>query len=128
MHRYSAALPWVICSLLLLILLIIPPIGYFSDRNPFAANKFKSTKAINSMAVGTPEIISVTPEVVRQAGGQEVVINGNNFTPETQLVLGDSPVTDFVIESATTIRLLAPKQRFLGDRKLTVRTKYGLVQ
>jgi trimeric autotransporter adhesin len=65
----------------------------------------------------------------RLEGGSEVIITGKNFAPESLVILGDTVITDAIIESATRIRIAqVPKQKAPGDRTLSVRTRGGVAQ
>jgi sugar lactone lactonase YvrE len=91
-------------------------------------NASNDAQAVKVVTLGAPRIESISKESVRLEGGEEVVITGKNFAPETRLVLGDSTVLDFTVESATTIRFTAPRQIIPGGRTLTVQTRGGVDQ
>jgi sugar lactone lactonase YvrE len=85
-------------------------------------------RAVRAVEVGPPEIESVVPSAGGLIGGEEVVVAGRNFAPESVVTIGDAEVTDFFVESARRIRLRVPPQRFAGQRTLSVRTRGGLAQ
>ncbi|MBI4747081.1 MAG: Ig-like domain-containing protein [Acidobacteria bacterium] len=85
-------------------------------------------QALKIVTVGGPEITDVNRETVRAEGGEEVIVTGKNFAPESIVSLGDAPVEDLQIESATQCRFRVPRQRGYGNRTLTIQTRGGLVQ
>jgi sugar lactone lactonase YvrE len=80
------------------------------------------------VTVGAPEILSLSRDIDRLEGGAEVVISGKNFAPESLVILGDTIVTNAVVETATRIRLIVPSQNAPGKRTLSVLTRGGVVQ
>src|SRR6185369_10896102 len=86
--------------------------------------------AISSLAQQaiTPEITGLSQEFARLEGGTEILITGRNFTPESQVFVGDTILTDAVILSATNIRLRVPQQDLPGRVTLSVRTRAGIAQ
>lgn len=83
---------------------------------------------INIVDVGPPEIASATPDIIRITGGEQIVIRGRNFPPETRLVLGDAAPASVQVVNSTEIRFVAPPQISAGARSLTVRTRGGVAQ
>jgi sugar lactone lactonase YvrE len=86
------------------------------------------SQAVLQVTIAPPVITSVTPAVTSLAGGEEVVVDGKNFAPESEVTVGGSVVTDFEVESATRIRLVTPGQSAPGVRTVTVATRGGLGQ
>ncbi len=86
--------------------------------------------AIRVAEVGAPVIDQVTPALGPLAGSEDdVVIDGQNFSKEAVVTLGDREITDFVVESARRIRILrTPAQDAPGNRTLTVLTRGGAAQ
>lgn len=84
--------------------------------------------AVKDVTVGAPQITDVSPDTAKVRDNITVVITGKNFAPETQVVLGDSPVNNPTIESATRISFTVPNQNVPGDRTLTVKTRGGVDQ
>jgi sugar lactone lactonase YvrE len=86
------------------------------------------TDALTRVTVGAPEIASLSLDSDSLAGGSEVIITGKNFAPESQVVLGDNQVVNFVVRSATEIQLIVPSQSAPGIRTLSVQTRGGVAQ
>lgn len=84
--------------------------------------------ALNAVTVGAPEITTINQETVRSEGGQELVVTGKNFAPESLVVLGDAMATQVSVDSATQLRFIVPKQKLHGDRTLTIQTRGGVAQ
>jgi hypothetical protein len=80
------------------------------------------------VTVGTPHITSVTPDEDGLEGGARVVVEGENFAPETTLTRGDAPVTDYTVKSARRIEFVVPGQTAPGARTLSVVTHGGVDQ
>ncbi|HNJ41724.1 MAG TPA: IPT/TIG domain-containing protein, partial [Acidobacteriota bacterium] len=85
-------------------------------------------QALKIVTVGGPEITNVNRETVRAEGGEEVIVTGKNFAPESIVSLGDALVENLQVESATECRFRVPRQRGYGNRTLTIQTRGGLVQ
>jgi sugar lactone lactonase YvrE len=85
-------------------------------------------EAVNVVEVGAPEIERLSVEEVGLGGGDEILVEGSNFAPESDVTFGDAPVTEFVVESARRIRLIAPPVLAPGVRTLTVATRGGAAQ
>lgn len=83
---------------------------------------------INIVDVGPPEIASASPDVIRLEGGEEIVIRGRNFPPETRVALGDAEVAGVQVVNSTEIRVNTPLQQSAGARSLTVLTRGGVAQ
>ena len=77
---------------------------------------------------GPPQITSLSQESDQLAGGAEVVITGKNFSPESRVILGESIISNPVIDSATRIRFTVPPQTAPGTRTLSVVTRGGVAQ
>src|ERR1044071_6689634 len=75
-----------------------------------------------------PIINSVPPDRATLSEKVSVTIKGENFLPDSQVILGDGVATDINIISNTEIRFTVPPQEKTGGRILTVRTKNGLAQ
>jgi sugar lactone lactonase YvrE len=84
--------------------------------------------AVNSVEVGPPRIARVSPEVAALEGGQEVDVEGANFAPESEVILGDGEVENLEVLSATRLRFRVPAQRVRGARTLSVQTRGGVAQ
>lgn len=79
------------------------------------------------VTIGAPMITSVSPNIARIEGGTEVVITGKNFSPESQVSLGNSEA-QAMVESATRIRFTVPPQIAPGILTLSVQTRGGIAQ
>lgn len=92
-------------------------------------NAINDDEAVKTVTIGAPIISSMSKTLDRLEGGSEVIITGKNFAPESLVILGDTVITDAIIESATRIRIAqVPKQKAPGDRTLSVRTRGGVAQ
>ncbi len=85
-------------------------------------------EAVDVVEVGPPTIDAVSAGEVRLEGGEQVVVDGSNFAPESVLTFGDAVVADYEVESARRIRFVAPAVEAPGVRTLTVATRGGLGQ
>ncbi|MEW6731107.1 MAG: IPT/TIG domain-containing protein [Acidobacteriota bacterium] len=92
------------------------------------ANAPIDDSALKVVSVGEPQILSLSRTTDNMSGGAEVVITGKNFAPESQIVLGDTLVTNATIESATSIRLRVPPQDAPGTRTISIQTRGGVAQ
>lgn len=92
------------------------------------ANAATDDEAVKSVTVGGPEIITVAPDSVTINGGEEVILTGRNFAPESLLFFGETVISEFTVETATRIRFRVPPQIRPGVKTLTVRTRGGLAQ
>lgn len=107
---------------LLLILSFIISVTYIYC---FSVNNQLIVKADVSL---TPVINSLSTNVARIEGGQKVIITGQNFTSDTKLVLGDTIISNFTINSETKIKFRVPPQKFSGAETLSVINKNGIAQ
>ncbi len=85
-------------------------------------------EALSVVTVGAPEITSLSQDRDSLEGGSDILITGKNFAPESQIILGDTVVTNAIVESSTRIRLKVPPQKAPGDRTLSIRTRGGIAQ
>ena len=85
-------------------------------------------QAILVAEVGAPRIDRVTPSTGGLAGGEPVVIRGQNFSKEAVVTIGGAQVTDYRVRSSRRIELTAPPQTAPGGRTLTVLTRGGAAQ
>ncbi len=88
------------------------------------------SEAIQVAEVGPPSIDDggVTPATGGLAGGEPVVIRGQNFSKEAVVTIGGAQVTDYRVRSSRRIELTAPAQTAPGARTLTVLTRGGAAQ
>ncbi|MBX7220145.1 MAG: IPT/TIG domain-containing protein [Blastocatellia bacterium] len=84
--------------------------------------------ALNVVTVGAPDITSLSRDVVRAVGGEDVTVLGKNFAPDSLVTLGDAVVENLTVVSATELRFRVPKQRAYGDRTVSIQTRGGLAQ
>src|SRR5881394_1187042 len=70
-------------------------------------------------AAAAPVIKNVSPDVANLEGGIEILILGENFTPDSLVVFGDSVIKDFVVFSSTEIHLRVPPQMAPGNRTIS---------
>ncbi|MBI4750907.1 MAG: IPT/TIG domain-containing protein [Acidobacteria bacterium] len=85
-------------------------------------------EAVKVVTIGPPRIKTISRTSDQIEGGAEVVVDGQNFGPETHVLLGDRLVEAAVIESATRLRFHVPPQNAPGKRTLSIQTRGGLVQ
>ncbi len=85
-------------------------------------------RAVRVVEVGPPAITRAVPDVFAIEGGEEVVVDGANFSAESVVTLGDAVVEDLVIERSTRLRFRAPRSRVSGTRTLSIATRGGVVQ
>src|SRR2546426_629191 len=100
-----------IISVLLFAYLLMPSVAYMS------------AKKANARA---PEITSVSSETVSLEGGTRLIVKGNNFAPDSVVVMGDSVINAVVGPRA--ISFTVPQQKRVGRSTLTIITNNGLAQ
>jgi trimeric autotransporter adhesin len=81
-----------------------------------------------AMVWGVPVITGLSQDSAGLEGGEEVVITGFNFMPDSQVALGDAAANNVVVENSKRIRFRVPRQGLPGKRTLTVHTRAGIVQ
>lgn len=98
--------------------------------NTFVLDTLATTEdeAIKVVTIGAPKIDSLSINRASIDGGDEIVISGRNFAPETQVVLGDQLIKAPTINSARQLRIRLPQQQSGGDRTLTIQTRGGMDQ
>src|SRR5262245_33855992 len=79
-------------------------------------------------AASAPEITGLSRENIRLDGGEEVVITGRNFSPESVVLLDGRVINSAVVESTKTIRFRTPRMNAPGFKALLVLTNSGKVQ
>ncbi|MBX7221598.1 MAG: SMP-30/gluconolactonase/LRE family protein [Blastocatellia bacterium] len=91
-------------------------------------------EAIKVVSIGPPQITSVTETValvspqIPLEGGTQIVVEGKNFAPETQVFVGDGQAVNLQIESATRLTFQVPPQKSPGRKTLSVATRGGVDQ
>lgn len=91
-------------------------------------NAVSEDEAVKVVTIGAPKIDNLSRTQARIEGGEEIIITGSNFAPDTQVVLGDQLITDLTVETARRIRIRVASQQSAGDRTLTVQTRGGMDQ
>lgn len=91
------------------------------------ANADSPTEAVKQVTFGAPSISSISPPNGRLSGGTDVVISGQNFAPDSVVILGDREAPAMV-ETATRIRFTVPPQTVPGNLTLSVQTRGGVAQ
>lgn len=86
------------------------------------------TKAIKVVTTGQPSIAKLSDNASTLDGNEFITITGKNFAPESVVVLGDTVVTDAIVDSATQIRIRVPRQKAPGQRTLSIQTRGGTAQ
>ena len=76
---------------------------------------------------GAPLIKSVTPERISNRGGVPITITGENFAPETIVVLAGTVISNRTLVNTETITFVAPPLDS-GRTTLTVQNRGGIAQ
>lgn len=76
---------------------------------------------------GAPDIQSIAPESISIRGGEQILITGENFAPDTFLVVGSTVITNIDIFDSRTIRFAAPSLPS-GRTTVTVQNRGGQAQ
>jgi len=79
------------------------------------------------LSYGPPQIASINPQRISDAGGTAVTIRGTNFAPDSVVVIGDVVVPNIVIQNTETITFTAPPAGS-GRSTITVQNRGGLGQ
>ena len=116
---------YYLLSITLLIVQMLIPTSVYLQSNQ---NNSKGKTNTKTLKLNTPIITNLSQNSARLEGGQEIIITGNNFSPDPQLTLGDGVVTKLTVKSPTMIRFTTPKVTIIGDVNLTVRTIHGIAQ
>ncbi|MBK7996609.1 MAG: IPT/TIG domain-containing protein [Blastocatellia bacterium] len=53
-------------------------------------NAVSEDEAVKVVTIGAPKIDNLSRTQARIEGGEEIIITGSNFAPDTQVVLGES--------------------------------------
>lgn len=85
-------------------------------------------EAIKVVTIGSPKVDNLSRTLASIDGGEEIIIGGRNFAPETQVILGDQLIKTPIVDSARQIRIRLPQQQSGGDRTLTIQTRGGMDQ
>ncbi|MBI4752540.1 MAG: IPT/TIG domain-containing protein [Acidobacteria bacterium] len=85
-------------------------------------------ESLKVVAVGAPRILSLSQDTARIDGGTEITITGENFAPESIVTLGNTPISDVNVVSATEIRFRVPPQFLPGERALSVQNRGEISQ
>lgn len=87
-----------------------------STNFPTTTGAFQTAKAgglndafVAKLAIGSPVVTSVSPQVGPITGGTVVKITGMNFTLATAVYFGEALATTFVVDSDTQITVLSPE-------------------
>ncbi|MDA2934592.1 IPT/TIG domain-containing protein [Acidobacteria bacterium AH-259-D05] len=86
-----------------------------------------SDRTGRELAYGAPAIGSVTPEAVSAEGGTVITIKGENFAPDSLVVIAGKVIPDPQIDDTQTITLVTPVLPS-GRNTLTVQNRGGLDQ
>jgi len=74
----------------------------------------------------TPTVSSISPNLGSTQGGTSVVISGTNLTGATEVMIGNTEVTSFTVNSANQITIVTPPGN-PGDADMTITTPLGKV-
>lgn len=80
-----------------------------------------------AIVYGPPVIEGISPRTVSSLGGTRVTLQGSNFAPDTQLVVGNIVIRDFEIIDTSALEFTAPPLQS-GRTTLTLLHRGGLVQ
>ncbi|MBN8722326.1 MAG: IPT/TIG domain-containing protein [Acidobacteria bacterium] len=103
-----------------LILAIVPNQSYLFSKK-FYFSPYQVTGA------NSPKITGVTPNKFSLAGNVEIVVEGENFSANSLVVLGDQVISNTTI-SEKEIKFLAPSQDLAGNVTLSIQNANGLAQ
>ncbi len=81
--------------------------------------------AVRRIRFGGPAISSVSPAAIPAGGGQAITVTGENFSPETRILVGGSRVADGRVVSTRIIRFTAPNLP-VGPNSVTVENRGGI--
>lgn len=87
----------------------------------------KTTSSSNRFSLIPPKIISVNPAMVVLNKTTEIIIKGENFSPDSLVVVGESIIKNPII-TANEIKFLLPEQILAGAFTISVQTPEGLAQ
>lgn len=102
------------------ILAIVPNQSFLSSKK-FYFSPYQVEQA------NPPKINSVSPNKFPLAGNMEIVVTGENFSPNSLVVLGDKVISNVTI-SEKEIKFLAPSQDLAGNLTLSIQNANGLAQ
>lgn len=89
---------------------------------------FVNAAPIARLRADSPQIRKITPAFARLQGGDQVVIKGENFTPDTVVVVGDAVASNVQVIQGKKIKFTVPPQKAPGMRTLSVWTLRGITQ
>jgi len=84
-------------------------------------------RAATELTYGTPGITGLSPDRLSNRGGQTITITGNNFAPDTLLVVSGVVVANRTIRDTRTITFTAPALPS-GRGTVTVQNRGGIGQ
>jgi YD repeat-containing protein len=103
------------------------PVGATSGPVTVATNGGTSngfTFTVTSAAGPPPTITSITPNVGSVEGGSSITINGSGFTSDTQVYIGEEPVSSVAMVDASTLKIITPPGQ-AGSCDVLVTNKNG---
>lgn len=120
--RYSILL---ILPVVVFIVCLRLPVVSSNDQKIFLQNQ-KYLTSIDSPE--KPQIRGISPSTVRIEGGEKIIIEGENFTEDLVIVLGDRVVSKFKFINSSKLSFRAPRQNAPGQRTLTLISSQGIAQ
>jgi len=75
--------------------------------------------------IAPPSFTSITPAVGTLAGGTSATITGVSFSGSTAVTVGGTPVTNFTVNSSTSITITTPAGSSIGAADVVVSTPSG---
>lgn len=77
---------------------------------------------------GMPSITSVLPDTVSLRGGERILLQGRNFTPNTAVVIAGKVITDTNYMDSSTIQLETPPFDTISLQNISVISRGGIGQ
>ena len=102
------------------ILVIVPNQSFLSSKK-FYFSPYQVEQA------NPPKINGISPNKFPLAGNVEIVVTGENFSPNSLVILGDKVISSATI-SEKEIKFLAPSQDLAGNLTLSIQNANGLAQ
>lgn len=84
--------------------------------------------SVAAQATNKPEIVQLSRNSALVGGGQEIVVEGRNFTPDLELTLGGDPIQERTIDNSSRLRFIVPAFPLPASKVLTIKTSSGIAQ
>lgn len=86
-----------------------------------------SGSSLSRVSFGVPQITQIEPQEIRDQGGEEVTIEGFNFAPETQVIIGGQLISAVELEDTSRLSFETPRLKS-GLLLVTLQNRGGLAQ